>query len=140
MADQSLKDFILDQLSCEPGITARPMFGGFGLYHDSHFFGIIIKGSFYLLTDSESRSRYIECGMAPFTYEKGQRVVSMNYYEVPAETLETRDRLLEWARDAIRASRVRANERQARPRTPKRMASKCRRSGTGRRSKSTAGK
>jgi DNA transformation protein len=112
MADESLKDFILDQLGSEPGITARRMFSGFGLYQDTYFFGIIIKGSFYLLTDAESRERYLQRGMAPFTYEKGRRVVSMSYYEVPAEVLEARDRLVEWTRDAIRASRGRDQKRK----------------------------
>lgn len=111
MGDESLKDFILDQLGSEQGVTAKRMFSGYGFYHDSHFFGILIKGSFYLLTDSESRARFIERGMPPFTYEKEQRVVSMNYYEVPAEVLEARDQFLEWTRDAIRISRARSDER-----------------------------
>jgi len=112
VADETLKDFILDQLSSQPGIIAKRMFGGHGLYCDNHFFGIVIQGTFYLLTDAETRVGYIERGMAPFTYEKAKRVVSMSYYEVPAEVLEARELLLEWTRDAIRISSTRTKTSQ----------------------------
>ena len=38
------KDFVLDQLSELQGLTCRTMFGGYGLYCDRVFFGIVQKG------------------------------------------------------------------------------------------------
>ena len=45
--DDSFKDFVLDQLSDLDDVEARRMFGGYGLYQDEIFFGIIHKGRLY---------------------------------------------------------------------------------------------
>lgn len=45
--DDGFKDFILDQLADLHGVTARAMFGGYGLYQRTTFFGIIHKGRLY---------------------------------------------------------------------------------------------
>lgn len=41
------KDFVLDQLADLHKVTARAMFGGYGLYHRSTVFGIIHKDRLY---------------------------------------------------------------------------------------------
>ncbi len=110
MADESLKEFVLDQLGRLSGLRAKRMFGGHGLYHQDHFFGILIKGRLYFLTDAESKADYTRRGMDPFTYEKGRRIVSMNYFEVPSDILEDRDRLTTWANRAIRAAAKRSKK------------------------------
>lgn len=43
----SFKDFVLDQLADLRGVTARSMFGGYGLYQGGTFFGIIHKDRLY---------------------------------------------------------------------------------------------
>jgi DNA transformation protein and related proteins len=42
--DESFKDFVLDQLQELDGVEARRMFGGYGLYQNETFFGILHKG------------------------------------------------------------------------------------------------
>ena len=39
--DESFKDFVLDQLHDLDGVEVRRMFGGYGLYQDELFFGIL---------------------------------------------------------------------------------------------------
>jgi DNA transformation protein len=80
------------------------MFGGHGLYQGERFFGILMDGRLYFKTDEQSRADYVSRGAAPFVYEKAQRIVSMNYYEVPAEILEARDELVSWATRAAEAA------------------------------------
>lgn len=46
------RDFVLDQLSELPGLTHRSMFGGYGLYCGSVFFGIVQKGRLYFKTNA----------------------------------------------------------------------------------------
>lgn len=41
--DESFKNFIPDQLRDLDNLEARRMFGGFGLYQDEMFFGIVHK-------------------------------------------------------------------------------------------------
>jgi len=48
--EDSFREFILDQLHDLESVEARPMFGGFGLYRDEVFFGIIFKGRLYFKT------------------------------------------------------------------------------------------
>ena len=104
MRDDSFKDFVLDQLSGLPGLRAKAMFGGHGLYAGDKFFAILMSGRIYFKTDQHTRPLYEQRGMSPFIYEKARRTMTIRYYEVPSEILEDRRELLEWAEQAIRAS------------------------------------
>jgi len=44
MADDSFKEFVLDQLGALPELRARAMFGAQGLYAGGRFFGIFGRG------------------------------------------------------------------------------------------------
>lgn len=79
------------------------MFGGWGLYRDRAFFGIIFKGRLYFKTDAASRRAYVERGMEPFRPSATQTLKT--YYEVPADVLEEPEELVAWAE---RAARLRA--------------------------------
>ncbi len=98
--DESFMEFILDQLSGLGNVNARPMFGGYGLYRDADFFGIIYGGRLYFKTDSSTQPSYQERGMKPFRPNMKQTL--KNYYEVPDEIIDESDELLIWALDAIR--------------------------------------
>ncbi len=96
------KDFVLDQLSGLRGVTCRSMFGGYGLYQDGVFFGIIHKGRLFFNTDEASREAYIEQGMKPFRPSAKQTLKT--YYEVPVDIIEDQERLTEWAMQAARSN------------------------------------
>jgi DNA transformation protein len=95
------KDFVLDQLAALPGLEARAMFGGHGLYGGEVFFGVLFKGRLYFKTTTSTRVEYARRGMKPFRPSDKQSL--KRYYEVPAEILESREALVEWARQAIAA-------------------------------------
>lgn len=101
MADESFKEFVLDQLSMLPEVRAKAMFGAHGLYQAEKFFGILDEGRLFLKADESSRQAYLERGMGPFTYETKGRTMTMSYYEVPAEILENACELVMWANRAI---------------------------------------
>jgi DNA transformation protein len=58
MKDDSFKDFVLDQLQELDGADARRMFGGYGLYRDETFFGILHKGKLYFKVDESTVGEY----------------------------------------------------------------------------------
>lgn len=89
------KDFMLDQLADLRGITARAMFGGYGLYQHTTFFGIIHKGRLYFKVTTTSVSRYLDHGMKPFRPNANQTLKS--FYEVPLDVLEDTEQLVAWA-------------------------------------------
>jgi DNA transformation protein len=98
--DESFKDYVLDQLRELEGARARGMFGGFGLYADATFFGIVADGRVYFKTNDQTRGEYEERGMRPFRPTEKQTL--KKYYEVPADVLEDAELLVEWARAAAR--------------------------------------
>jgi len=92
------KDFVLDQLRDLQSVTCRAMFGGYGLYCDRVFFGIIQKGRLYFKTNAITAPHYRERKMKPFRPNATQTLI--NYYEVPVDVLEDAGELTIWAQEA----------------------------------------
>ena len=97
--DESFKDFVLDQLRDLDGVEARRMFGGYGLYQDETFFGIVHKGKLFFKIDESTVGLYRKHKMKPFRPSARQTLKS--YYQVPAEIIEDADTVREWAMRAI---------------------------------------
>jgi len=102
MNDSTFKDYILDQLDGLPGVRAKAMFGGFGLYRADKFFACIIRERLYFKTDDESRKEYEAEGMKPFRYNA--KMTLKTYFEVPAGVMDDPDLLVDWARRALEAA------------------------------------
>ena len=97
--DESFKDFVLDQLRELDDVEARRMFGGYGLYQDETFFGIIHKGKLFFKIDDSTVGEYRKRKMKPFRPNAKQTLKS--YYQVPVDIIEDADELREWAGKAI---------------------------------------
>jgi len=91
----SFKDFVEDQLLGLDGLSFRAMFGGYGIYRGEAFFGILSRDRLYFKTDAATRPDYSTRGMKCFQPNRKQKL--KNYMEVPADILEDRDQLREWA-------------------------------------------
>lgn len=101
MADESFKDYVIDQLSILPDIRARRMFGAHGLYQGERFFAIVDEGRLFFKTGEQTEKDYTGRGMEPFTYESRGKVMTISYHEVPPEILEQPQELALWAGKAI---------------------------------------
>jgi len=97
----NFKDFILDQLQNLHGLRAKKMFGGYGLYQDDKFFGIIDEEELYFKVNEVNRFDFGERDMKPFEYGEGKKL--KNYYQVPDDIIENKDDLLDWAWKALAA-------------------------------------
>lgn len=116
MADESFKEFVLDQLNALPEVRAKAMFGAHGLYCGDHFFGILDEGRLFFKTDTVTRAEYLARGLSPFTYEAKGRLVALSYHEVPPDILENAGELVMWARRAIQvaaSSKTKASKKSA---------------------------
>lgn len=100
MDEKGFRDRVLDQLSALGEVTARPLFGGHGLYRRETIFAILYRGRLYLKVDEDSKGDYLARGMGPFRPNERQTLES--YFEVPPEALADTEALLSWAREAIR--------------------------------------
>lgn len=107
--------FVLDQLAGIPGISARSMFGGSGLYCDGRMFALIADDCLYMKADAENLPGFLAESAKPFVYEGKRRPVAMSYYSVPEERIEDPELLREWAYLAIDASRRGAAKRKKKP-------------------------
>ena len=96
--------FVLDQLSGLGEVTSRRMFGGIGLYCGGDFFGIIARDELYLKVDDGTRGVFEAAGCHPFK-PYADRPVTMQYYAVPVDVLESAPELLAWARKAVGVAR-----------------------------------
>ena len=112
----SYKAYVLEQLEIAGSVTARPMFGGIGLYRTGIFFGLMDDDVLYFKVDDSTRGDFEQAGCRPFR-PYGEGSYSMQYYEVPADVLEDRATLTEWARKAVAVARKSATARKKRPRS-----------------------
>jgi DNA transformation protein and related proteins len=114
VATDSFVTFVLEQLSDLEGLSCRAMFGGHGLYCGPTFFGILHAGRLYLKTDDSTEAQYVGRGMKPF--RPSDKQVLKTYYEVPADVLEDREQLTEWAQLAVGCAAPKLDGRRSRQR------------------------
>ena len=101
----TFRDYVLDQLGrVAPGIRARSMFGGVGIYSAELFFALIDDDTLYLKVDDGNRADFEALGMGPFR-PFGEEGEVMQYYEVPAELLDGGEQLGSWVEKAIEVAR-----------------------------------
>ena len=94
-------EHIIDQLSPWAAITAKSMFGGFGVYRAGQIFAIIIEDTLYFKVDDTNRPDYESAGSEPFTYEaKGGKKHSLSYWQIPSEVMDDPEALAQWAEKA----------------------------------------
>lgn len=79
------------------------MFGGYGIYHEETFFGILHKGKLYFKVDVSTVNEYCRRKMKPFRPNAKQTLKS--YYQVPVDIIEDGDELCDWAVKAIDCQR-----------------------------------
>lgn len=131
-------NYVLEQLARLRDLTSRRMFGGYGLYCDGAFFGLIDDDTLFFKTGDGNRADYEARGMKRFMPYPGQTPSGggMGYHEVPADVLEDAEQLSMWARKSVEIAMSRAVARQSKParkraatgkkktrRTPRRRAS-----------------
>lgn len=102
-------------------VTARSMFGGYGLYLDGVMFALIAYDTLYFKVDDGNRDDYIEAGTGPFTYAGRHRPVEMSYYRIPEVVMEDLGVMAQWAErahQAARRSKAKSPPRKSRARRP----------------------
>ncbi len=119
MKRSGFADHVADLLEGFGPVSARRMFGGYGLFHEGLMMGLIASDVLYFKVDERSRSAYEEAGSRPFSYERKTQAkpAQLSYWEVPADLLEDPDGLADWAREAYAAAlRVRKSAKKRKSR------------------------
>jgi DNA transformation protein and related proteins len=111
----AFRDYLLDMLRPLGPVTARPMFGGGGLYLEGTMFAIVFDDVLFLKADAETKNEFEDRDMAPITYEREGRdeLIEMSYWEAPPELMDDGDEMCAWAGRAWQAAK-RANAKKKR--------------------------
>ncbi|MEQ9444216.1 MAG: TfoX/Sxy family protein [Rhodospirillaceae bacterium] len=117
MASRGYCDHVLDLLSHVEGVSARGMFGGFGLYKSGVMFALIADDVLYYKVGPGNQSDYEDAGSEPFTYSGKSKPIQMSYWQVPLDVLEDQDDLYIWTLKAfdvaLKAKKPRAKKPRA---------------------------
>lgn len=112
-------DYLLELMKPLGHVTARPMFGGFGIYNDGIFFAIVLADVLYFKADDLNRAQFEARGLEPCTYEMKGETLTMSYYRCPEEALESPVLMSEWAKSGIGAAlRAQVGRRPKAPKAP----------------------
>ena len=101
--DTSFCDYVVnDLLIGVSGISSKAMFGGHGVYKDEKIFAIIVDGELYLKANNETKKFFATHNSHQFTYlKKNGKTYAMNYWFVPEETFEDREKFVKWVDVAV---------------------------------------
>lgn len=104
-ASTEFTEYILEFLEPLFPVRIARFFGGAGIYFDTVQFAMIMHNSLYFVVNDETREKYEQAGMQPFSYmtKKGQ-VQVRKYFELPEEVLNDPEQLQTWANESIQVA------------------------------------
>jgi DNA transformation protein and related proteins len=102
--DPAFVAHVLELLAAVGRAHARRMFGGHGLYLDELFVAIVADERLYLKADAQTAPQFAAADGAPFSYDGKGKPMTMAYWTVPAEALESAAEMAPWARLAMAAA------------------------------------
>ncbi|MBK7899896.1 MAG: TfoX/Sxy family protein [Azonexus sp.] len=98
MASREFAAYVVELLEPLGAVSARRMFGGYGLYREGLMFALIADDTLYVKADAENRGEYEKRAMPPFLYTRQGKTITIAYHAVPPEALDDRTDLLALAR------------------------------------------
>ena len=121
--------YLLEVMAPWAQVSARRMFGGYGLYREARMFAIVMDDTLYLKTDATSRDRFIAAGSSAFVYEGKGRRIDTSYWRAPDACLDDPAAMNAWCslaweaaerkQQGAGATRVRSASSTARKRRPR---------------------
>ena len=107
-------DYVVELMVDWAKVSARKMFGGYGLYRNGLMFALIAEDELFFKIDAGNVTQFEQEGSRPFVYRNKTRTVQMSYWSAPAASLESPDEMGNWCKlaydAALRAQTVKANK------------------------------
>lgn len=85
-------------------VRAKRMFGGHGFYIDDLFVALIAYERLWLKVDAATRPRFEAAGCRPFVYDGKGQSITMSYFTVPDDAIESSHAMGPWVRLAMEAA------------------------------------
>jgi len=84
MADRSeFVDYLLDLMKSLGDVSARRMFGGYGIFRDGLMFGLVADDQLFIKADDICRQEFESLELPPFEYNKQGKLMKLSYYLTP---------------------------------------------------------
>lgn len=101
------KEYIVEDVCAGiPDVSAKRMFGGWGLYQAGSIFAIITgDDEVCFKADAALAKIYKAAGATQFIYEGHKKPVAMPYWRVPESVLEDRETIAQWVMDSAEVTR-----------------------------------
>ena len=100
----AFRDYALDLLAPLGGVSARAMFGGFGLYRGGVIFALIADDTLYLKAGGALQAEFEAAGMDRFRPRVRGKPFPMPYFAPEPDMIEDSEKLLAFAHKALAAA------------------------------------
>ncbi len=102
--DKAYLEQVMMSLAPLGSVSYKPMFGGYGIFHERCIFALISGIGLFFKVDSSNKTLYEQT--------RSKQYKPMPYYQVPAEVFEDTTKLLEWARLSVSIAHVSASSKK----------------------------
>jgi DNA transformation protein and related proteins len=93
-------DYVVELMMDWVAVSARKMFGSYGLNREGLMFALIVEDELFFKTDTDNMAQFERVGSHPFVYQGQTRTVQMSYWSGPAASLYAPAEMGEWCRSA----------------------------------------
>lgn len=97
-------EYLLELMQPLGPVSAKAMFGGYGIYIDDLMFALVADDVLYFKTGADNLHDYEAHGLPAFSYARNGKVYNMSYNEAPAEVMDDAETMHQWANKAIAAA------------------------------------
>ena len=93
-------DYVVELMADWAAVSARKMFGGYGLYREGLMFALIVEDELFFKTDANNVAQFERAECHPFVYQSQTRTVQMSYWSAPAASLDSPAEMGVWCQSA----------------------------------------
>lgn len=97
-------NYVVELMATWAAVSARKMFGGYGLYREGMMFALIVEDELFFKTDTNNVAQFAKEDSHPFTYQSKTRIVQMSYWSAPPAYLESPPEMSAWCQLAFAAT------------------------------------
>lgn len=97
-------DYVVELMADWATVSARRMFGGYGLYREGLMFALVADDELFFKTDAGNVTQFERTGSRPFVYQSQTREVQMSYWSAPEASLESPAEMSIWCQSAYGAA------------------------------------